>query len=480
MEQIDLHPIGSDKHVTGTAPTSASTERKYLVELLVLLFGLGSWFGVTTIFSQIPAISAPEDRTMPLNLSLTVQCGNAIALLYLYFHRTTAIPFRDVHAIILLAVGCVAAICMPFTYHIKVGEMSIALHIFTFIFATIGGFSSMVFMPYMKRFRGNYLFVFFFGQSLNDLLSNALAAIQGMWGSSECIYSDTKFPAFFRHTAKPLFQPHIAFMFIFPILAMSMAAFILLNKMKACRDELVADTEPNDVDIKQRSDPINSDGISAEVQDASKLNFTHLYMANVLIGFAVTDIFPFMHSLTCQQYMRRPNMYNLTISLIAVYNPLLWFVANLMPQQCFRIVRMCKVRVVFILPYLLWLVYGICCFYPLHSLLGLILLVSFWSYVIIRVIVQFLFCSAVHVLGDIQYQHQFHEIIHIRHIPLPKRQTDASARKEQAKSIQVTINLNLNSCVAFNVLLFSVRVVFIVFISHIPTCSMLIVFSIRI
>lgn len=385
MEQIDLHSIGSDKHVTGTASTNASTERKYLVELLVLLFGLGSWFGVTTIFSQIPTISAnAEDRTLPLNLSITVQCGNAVALLYLYAHKTILIPFNNAHAITLLAVGCVAAIFMPFTYQIKVGEMHIALHTFTFIFATIGGFSSLVFMPYMKRFRGNYLFVFFFGQSLNDLLSNALAAIQGMWGSSECVYSDDEFPAFFRHTTKPLFQSHIAFMFTFPILAMSMAAFILLNKMKVCRDELVADNELNDVDTKQRSDPINSDDTSIEVQGTWKPNFTHLFMVNVLIGFAVTDIFPFMHSFTCQQYLRRPNVYNLTISLIAVHNPLIWFAANLMPQQCFRIVRMCKLREAFIVAYVLWIVYGICCFYPLHSLLGLILLVSFsfssWLY----------------------------------------------------------------------------------------------------
>lgn len=378
MEQIDLQSNASDKR-DGSAPTGVLAMRKTIVELIVLLFGIGSWFGVTTIFSQMPKISAsaPEEWLLPFYLSITVQCGNAISLFYVYVRKSSARQLNDAHAIcMLMAVGCLAAICMPFMYEITVGNVSIALHIFTFIFATIGGFSSMLFMPYMKRFRANYLFIFFFGQSLNDLVSIALAVIQGMWGSSECIYRETQFPQFVRHTASPLFNSNVAFLLVFPVLAMSTAAFILLNKMKVCRDELDVETLSNDVKTERRCDAIESNDTTTEVRDPTQLNFYHLILANALIGFAATSIFPFIHSFTCQQYSRRPFSYNLTIALIAIYNPLIWFVVTLMPQQCVRLVRMCNARLSILVPYLLFVIFDFFWGWPLHSLLGLILLVS--------------------------------------------------------------------------------------------------------
>lgn len=446
MEQIDLHSIASDKQDTGAVPTGtgAPTKRKYIVALLVLLFGLGSWFGVTTIFSQMPIIiaSAPEGWMLPWCLSITVQFGNAVSLLYVYAHKLCARKLHDAHAIcMLMAIGCVAAICMPFTYRLTLGNVSIALHIFTFIFATIGGFSTMLFMPYVKRFRGNYLFVFFFGQALNDVLSNAFAALQGMWGSSECVVGESILTQFIRHTKSPIFNPKIAFLLVFPMLATSTAAFILLNKKKLCRDELSVDTEPIDLDTRRHCDTTDQNNVSTPVQHAHQLKFYHLMLSNVLFAIAATGIFPFIHSFTCQSYARSPISYNLAIALIAIYHPLIWFVATLLPHQCMRLVRVCKPRVIILVSYLLFYVFYSFILWTWNSLLALILLVNLWPFLIENSSFYNSFFPTVRDLDDIHRQHHFHEINNIDCIPLSKRQIHRSARWEWFKSGHAGNNL---------------------------------------
>lgn len=369
----------SDKPDIGAVSSDASSDRKYIVKWLVLLFGLGSWFGMTTIFSQMPIIaSTREDTWLPLDLSMVALVGNSVSLLYVHAHRSIARPLNDAHAIcMLMAVGCVAAICLPFTYHVTIGSVHIALHIFIFIFAMIGGFSSMLFMPYMKRYRGKYLYIFFLGQALNDLLSNALAAFQGTWSSTECVYEGSEIVEFARRTVSPSFSPTVAFLFVFPVLALSTTAFILLNKMKVCRDEQVTDTVPNDVDTERGCDPMDQTDVSIKMPDVTQLRFIQLLFANVVILFAAIAIFPLIHSFTCQQYARRPHTYIVTIALIVIYKPLIWYVVTLKPQQCMSLVRRCSARVIILVPYLFFYIYDFLCVWPLHSLLALILLVSF-------------------------------------------------------------------------------------------------------
>lgn len=366
-----------EKRTIGGASASAMIKRNYVVELLVMLFGLGSWFGLTAIFSQMPKIaaSAPEGWLLPFHLTITAQCANAISMLYVHAQKSR--QFNDAHVIsMLMVVGCVAAICMPFTYHLTIGDLSIALHFFTFIFATIGGFSSMVFMPFMRRFRDNYLLIFFFGQAFNDILSNALAMIQGMWSSSECIFRELQWPQFARHILSPNYTPTIAFLFVFPVLAMGTVAFILISRMKLCRDELTVAVETIDLNNGRRCDLNGAFNASAEVQELPKLKFYHLIVANALIGFGATGIFPFIHSFTCQLCSHHPISYNLSIVLIVIFNPLICFIAACIPCKCIRLIRMCKTRVAILVPYLLFYTFGFFCGWPLHSLLGLILLVS--------------------------------------------------------------------------------------------------------
>lgn len=379
LEQVDLQSIASDKVETSLAAISASPQRKYVVELLALIFGLGSWFGVTAIFSQMPKVMAiaPEEWSLPFYLSITVQCGNAVALLYLYAHKVFARPFNDAHVIcVLMVIGCVAAICLPFTYRLSVGNVSIALHIFVFIFSIIGGFSSMLFLPYMKRYRGNALFLFFLGQALIDVLTNALAAIQGMWGASECYHRQLEFPEYVRHEGSPLFKPEIAFILVFPVLAASTVAFILLNKMQVCRDELADDTDPNELEVEHSYDPIDQNITVTEVQNAPQHRFIDLILANVLIAFFETSIFPCIHSFTCQHYTRRPVAYNLAILWIAAFNSLLWSILSLIPQLCLRLARKFGARPIVLAPYLLYFAFEFSWGIPTHNLLGLILLVS--------------------------------------------------------------------------------------------------------
>lgn len=371
MEQIDLRAAEPNKPDTNAVPPGG----KYIVVLLVLLFGLGSWFAVTCILSQIPIIAiGPDDLQMPTKLWLTTLIGNGASFLYVRTYVKIARPLNDAHAIcMVMAVGCVAAICLPFTYQITVSDVHIALHGFLFLFGAMGGFSSILFMPYMKRYRGNYLYIFLLGQALNDVLSNVLAAIQGMWSLDECVMREN----LCKRMVSPLFPPKVAFMFVFPVLAMSTAAFICLNKLQVCRVEVSADAETKPAQAEPGISEREQQETSTNVPIELRLREIQVYIASMEMAIGAMGIFPLIHSYTGQQYERRPQTYIVAVALIAVYKPLVWCIVTLKSQECMRIVRGCAPRVLVFAPYVILLFFLLMLWlWPLHSLLGLILLVS--------------------------------------------------------------------------------------------------------
>lgn len=55
-----------------------------LVDLLALMFGLGSWIGVNGVYVQLPLIvnTAPEGWSLPAHMVMLVQIANLGPILY--------------------------------------------------------------------------------------------------------------------------------------------------------------------------------------------------------------------------------------------------------------------------------------------------------------------------------------------------------------------------------------------------------------
>lgn len=190
------------------APTTAPTfwsnlketlaQRVIRVDILAMLFGIGSWIGVNAVYLQLPLIvaHAPEGWNLPSYLVVIVQSGNIGPLLYTLLQRYSATRFNDVYLIYAVKImACIAAICMAFFYEATavVGgqEHSVALLGIAFFFALIGCTSSVLFMPYMGRFREIYLVTYMVGEGLSGFYTSILSLIQGVGGMGECVPSNS-------------------------------------------------------------------------------------------------------------------------------------------------------------------------------------------------------------------------------------------------------------------------------------------------
>ena len=70
--------------MNSTMLTQRLSNRKVLVDVLALLFGVGAWVGVNGIYVQLPLLvnTAPEGWSLPAHMVLVVQFANLGPILY--------------------------------------------------------------------------------------------------------------------------------------------------------------------------------------------------------------------------------------------------------------------------------------------------------------------------------------------------------------------------------------------------------------
>lgn len=64
--------------------TQRLSNRRLLVDLLALMFGLGAWIGVNGVYVQLPLLvhDAPEGWSLPAHMVMLVQFANLGPILY--------------------------------------------------------------------------------------------------------------------------------------------------------------------------------------------------------------------------------------------------------------------------------------------------------------------------------------------------------------------------------------------------------------
>ena len=64
--------------------TQRLSNRKLIVDVLALLFGLGAWIGINGIYVQLPLLvnTSPEGWTLPAYMVMLVQIANLGPILY--------------------------------------------------------------------------------------------------------------------------------------------------------------------------------------------------------------------------------------------------------------------------------------------------------------------------------------------------------------------------------------------------------------
>lgn len=323
-----------------------------LLHLLVILFGITAWLGVNATFVQLPLLveKAPEGWSLPSFIVIMIQIGNLGPLLYTTVQKWK--PFQDSPWIVaLLVLGCISSILFAF-FHTKTATLlgadrSVAILSIAFCFALVGCTSSVLFMPYMGRFKEVYLVTYLIGEGLSGLVPSVVALVQGVGGNSVCMLNNST-GNYEPTTPPPRFGVQTFYLFVFSVFVISTIAFIFLDHHPKFKQEYVAkriqhgndysyDPEPS---TSQAEEQQNSSSVKFQVQVPQKILSTSNYIfLLMLLGFVcllVNGVVPSVQSYSCLPYGNIA--YHLAVTLSAIANPTACFLAFFLPHKSIRMI----------------------------------------------------------------------------------------------------------------------------------------------
>lgn len=338
--------------------------RNLRVDILAVLFGVGAWLGVNAIFLQLPLLveTAPEGWSLPSYFVVCVQTANIGPLLYTLVQKYSPKKIADSIIIYMIyVIGCLTSILAIFLYQVTTvvagEERSVALLAVTFLFAFVGCTSSVLFMPYMGRFRDIYLITYLIGEGMSGFISGIVALFQGVGGAPTCIptnsTNDDGTPEYIKYSSPPLFRVKDFFVYVFIMMALSAIAFCLLDKLKMCRREYAAVTihygndyeydksERNgDASIKRNSVSMKNGDceiiqeINSESVYLSSFNYTFLLLLMGVLCMLANGILPSIQSFSCLPYGN--TAYHFTVTLSSLANPMACFLAVFLNHTSIR------------------------------------------------------------------------------------------------------------------------------------------------
>ncbi|XP_058063557.1 solute carrier family 52, riboflavin transporter, member 3 [Anopheles bellator] len=325
-----------------------SNDRRFVVDLLAIVFGIGSWIGVNSVYVQLPLLvqSAPEGWNLPSFLVVTIQLGNVGPILYTATQRWRS--FRDANLIIaLLLLGSGATLATAFAHDQTVvvfGEPhSVPLFITVFVVALVGCTSSVLFMPYMGRFKDIYLITYLIGEGLSGFLPSILALGQGVGGNAECVLVNDSIawetPVYESYTPPPRFGTNVYFIISSALLLVSLVAFVLLDRWDISIAEHAAVTIGNGNNYTyEASDKTVSTGTAAIEAGEKRLPTVSYWLLMLLIGGMClfgNGFFPSIQSYSCLPYGNVA--YHLAVTLSSMANPAACFLGFFVRRNTVRL-----------------------------------------------------------------------------------------------------------------------------------------------
>ncbi|XP_049815790.1 solute carrier family 52, riboflavin transporter, member 3-B-like [Schistocerca nitens] len=359
------------------------SERKILVDILAILFGIGTWIAVNGLFVQLPLLvqTQPEGWNLPSYICIIIQIANIGPLLYAILQKTFPGVLRDsiiIYAILLI--GTVALLLLPFLYkettYIDGEEHSTALLALSFFIALVGCTSSVLFMPFMRNYKEMYLISYFVGEGLSGFLPSIVALVQGVGGNPICVnqtltnssnQNGNSEVTLVPYTPPPNFSTTAFLFFLFGTLFISTISFALLNNLQTCKDEKVPSPDKNTSRQREKaSDTQEESGLNdgllsqqsacEELKDLCTTPTTEVfqqpremmavtatlspcsyYCLMFLMAWVCAfgnGIFPSIQSYSCLPYGNIA--YHLSVTLSSMANPVACFLGFFLPYSSIR------------------------------------------------------------------------------------------------------------------------------------------------
>uniref|UniRef100_A0A336L4W2 Riboflavin transporter n=1 Tax=Culicoides sonorensis TaxID=179676 RepID=A0A336L4W2_CULSO len=308
-----------------------------LLHFLIIFFGISAWLGVNSTYIQLPLLvaNAPEQWSLPSFMVIVIQIGNIGPLLYTVFQKWTR--FKDSSLIAkILFLGLIASILFAFVYNQTAfflrKERSIALLILVFVFALVGCLSSVLFLPYIGKFKGIYLVTYFIGEGLSGLVPSIVALGQGVGGDPICIASNTSSTGYTIYNPPPKFGVETYFGFISCLFFISFISFLLLDLLPTFKDERAREAKE-----QQKFVEISNDQpFKHNPNKISTFNYTYLLILLGIICTFANGLSPSIQSYSCLPYGNVA--YHLTVTLTSIVNPTACFAAYFIPHKSIRMI----------------------------------------------------------------------------------------------------------------------------------------------
>ncbi|KAG6461144.1 hypothetical protein O3G_MSEX012446 [Manduca sexta] len=219
-------------------------QRRVLLDVLMMCWGMGTWLGVNGIYVQLPLLveRLPEGWALPSSMVLAVQLANVGLLVYGFLQRLRPNSLDSYYIYGLLTLGTLALVLNAFLYDqtsvIGASERSMAFLTLTFFAALVGCTSSVLFYPYLRHFRDVYLATYFVGEGLSGFIPSILALIQGIGGEPECLPVQNS-TLIVPHYPPSRFDSTAFLLMLGALSAVSLVSFITINKYKGFNSERV-------------------------------------------------------------------------------------------------------------------------------------------------------------------------------------------------------------------------------------------------
>ncbi|XP_025409607.1 solute carrier family 52, riboflavin transporter, member 3-A isoform X2 [Sipha flava] len=296
--------------------TNSVVKRKWFLDLLTCMFGIGSWILVNSLYTQFPLLvqNAPEGWNLPSYLSIAVQTGNLGPLLYSAWRKKFGNQYDRPLIISILILGIISMFLLAMFYDVTgiiFGKShSIVLCIFTFTIALVGCTSSVLFIPSLSHYSDIYLVTYMVGEGISGFVPSLIAIIQGI-GTTTC-YTVERNGQNITEKAQTNanFSSGIFFTIIGIIMCISTVSYLFLEYLPNCKKEKIQ-TKPESVEAHGTKSIHNS-------------NILLLVIQGVIVFFS-NGLMPSIQSYSCLPYGYIA--YHLATNLSNMANPIACFVA---------------------------------------------------------------------------------------------------------------------------------------------------------
>ncbi|XP_077371360.1 solute carrier family 52, riboflavin transporter, member 3-A [Festucalex cinctus] len=318
-----------------------------LVHVLACAFGLGSWVAVNGLWVELPLMvnALPEGWDLPSYLTVIIQMANLGPLLITLTHKVGPGRLNE-RAVIyaLLSVGVLSCVLLAFfwdrTSVVAGAPHSTAFFIITFFLSLVDCTSSVTFLPFMMQLPAKYITTYFIGEGLSGFIPGVVALAQGV-GVAKCVNAtqgteeNHSSDMWFLQTVylPPNFSTEVFFIILTAMMCVSLAAFVILNRLHRPSDENLIETSAESVCSGLDNPAAEIDGIDLKCQNEegshtrpSLVNPTHsvyqltfIYFLVVWANGATNGVLPSVQTYSCMPYGNLA--YHLSAALASVANP---------------------------------------------------------------------------------------------------------------------------------------------------------------